>query len=320
MEKHASIRPQLVVMAAGMGSRYGGLKQIDPVGPSGENVLDYSVFDALRAGFGKVVFVVRRDIEGLFREKVGRAIERHVDTAYVCQELDALPSGFAPPPGRTKPWGTAHAALCARPAVGAPFAVINADDFYGAEAFRAVGDHLRAAAASGERGTYCMVGYRLDRTLSEHGHVSRGVCTVTRDGQLGGIVERTQIQRFDDGIKCAAGEDRWEPLAPDAIVSMNIWGFTPEFFDHLAAHFRAFLERHGHELKAEAYLPDVVNGLMRANRARVKVLRTDARWFGVTYQEDRAAAQRAVRELVAAGHYPARLWADPSRVPHDETH
>ena len=301
-----------------MGSRYGGLKQIDPVGPEGENVLDYSVFDALRAGFGKVVFVIRRDIEALFREKVGRAIERHVDAAYVHQELDALPQGFAPPPGRTKPWGTAHAALCARGAVDAPFAVINADDFYGAEAFRAVGDHLRAAA--GEQGTYCMVGYRLDRTLSEHGHVSRGICTVTGDGLLRGIVERTQIQRFDDGIKCAADDGRWESLAPDTIVSMNIWGFTPEFFGHLDAAFRAFLGRRGRELKAEAYLPDAVNGLTGAGRARVKVLRTDSRWFGVTYQEDRLAAQRAVLELVAAGRYPARIWADSSRTHHDETH
>jgi NDP-sugar pyrophosphorylase family protein len=304
-----SSQPELVVMAAGMGSRYGGLKQIDPVGPGGENVLDYSVFDAMRAGFGKVVFVIRRDIEEIFREKIGRAIEHRVECAYVHQELDALPPGFAVPDGRVKPWGTAHAALCARDAIAGPFAVINADDFYGAAAFQEVGGHLTAAAASGQAGEYCMVGYRLDHTLSEHGHVSRGVCSVTGGGYLTGIVERTRIQRFDDGIKCALGDEHWETLAPDTIVSMNIWGFTREFFDHLEDAFRAFLEQHGRELKSEAYLPAVVDVAMRTGRARVKVLRTDARWFGVTYQEDRAVAQRAVRELVATGQYPERLWA-----------
>ncbi len=298
----------LVVMAAGMGSRYGGLKQVDPVGPAGENVLDYSVFDAARAGFGKIVFVIRRDIHDIFRERIGRRIEGRISCAYVHQELDALPPGFTVPEGRVKPWGTAHAALCARAAVDGPFAVINADDFYGAAAFREVAGHLTSADAPGELGAYCMVGYRLDHTLSEHGHVSRGVCSVTPDGYLAGIVERTRIQRFDDAIKCALDGDRWETLAPDTIVSMNIWGFTHEFFGHLEDAFRAFLETHGRELKAEAYLPAVVDRAMRAGRARVRVLRTDARWFGVTYQEDRARAQAAVRELVALGQYPERLW------------
>jgi len=301
-------QPELVVMAAGMGSRYGGLKQVDPIGPGGENVLDYSVFDAVRAGFGKVVFVIRRDIEDVFRERIGRRIERHVPCAYVHQELDALPAGFTVPEGRVKPWGTAHAALCARDAVGSSFAVINADDFYGAAAFREVARYLRSADASDRTGDYCMVGYRLDHTLSEHGHVSRGICSVTPDGYLTGIVERTRIQRFADAIKCALEGGDWEVLAPDTIVSMNIWGFTHEFFGHLEQAFRAFIATHGHDPQAEAYLPAVVDGAMRTGQARVRVLRTDAQWFGVTYQEDRATAQRAVRELVALGHYPERLW------------
>lgn len=303
-----SVAPQLVVMAAGIGSRYGGLKQIDPVGPSGENVLDYSVYDAVRAGFGKVIFIIRRDIEDIFREKVGRNVEDRIETAYVFQELDLLPPGFNPPAGRTKPWGTTHAALCARAEVTAPFAAINADDFYSAEAFEVIAAELADRARHGESDHYCMVGYRLTNTLSEHGHVSRGVCEVTPDDHLQAVVERTQIQRFPDAIKYASGEDEWTSLADDTTISMNMWGFTPDFFEHLDAAFRAFLKRDLTTPRAESYIPTVVNDLIQSGRARVKVLRTDARWFGVTYQEDKAAVQKAIRKLVEAGRYPLRLW------------
>ncbi len=309
MTHPSTIRPHLVVMAAGIGSRYGGLKQIDPVGPGGENVLDYSVFDAARAGFGKVVFVIRRDIETLFREKVGRTIEPHIDCAYVFQDLDNLPGGHHPPRGRTKPWGTTQAALCARPEVDGPFTVINADDFYGAEAFAVTAAQLTASARARAQGEYCMVGYRLDHTLSEHGHVSRGVCAVGADGFLEKIEERTRIQRFDDGIKFAREDGPWVALPGDTIVSMNLWGFTREFFDHLESHFGAFLAEDGDSVAAECYLPSVVHQLIGSGEACVRVLRTDARWFGITYPEDKEFVRRGIGRLIAAGEYPQRLWA-----------
>ncbi len=305
-------------MAAGIGSRYGGLKQVDPVGPGGEMILDYSVYDALRAGFGSVVFVIRREIESDFRETIGSRVEPHMKTAYAFQELDALPSGFELPSGRVKPWGTAHAVLCARDCVPGAFAAINADDFYGAGAFAAVGGHLAkapestaAAADGGTDGTpddYCMAGYRLENTLSEHGHVSRGVCSVTSAGYLEDIVERETIKRFPDGVKYEGPDGNWTPIAASSPVSMNIWGFTARFFDHLDAAFRAFLERDVGRPKAECYLPAVVNDLIEEGRARVRVLPTDEHWFGITYREDRPTAERAVRERIAAGVYPERLW------------
>lgn len=301
--------PSLVVMAAGIGSRYGGLKQIDPIGPHGEIILDYSVFDALRAGFTKVVFVVRREIEATFREKVGRAIEGRVATAYVHQELSALPDGFSLPTGRVKPWGTAHAVLCAAGEVSGSFAAINADDFYGADAFRVLGDYLQQVSDHDGIGHYALVGYPLAHTLSEHGHVSRGVCTVAPNGTLMDIVERTRVQAFPEGVRYSEDDGaHWAAIAADSPVSMNIWGFTPGFFTRLAAAFRAFLDARGNDLKSECYLPSVVNEEIRAGRARVAVLPTEERWFGVTYQEDRATAQRAVQALIRQGRYPEKLW------------
>lgn len=302
-------KPQLVVMAAGIGSRYGGLKQIDPVGPGGEIVLDYAVYDAIKAGFGKVVFIIRQEIADAFREKVGRSIEKRIETAYVMQELDRLPDGFALPCERQKPWGTGHAVLCAREAVSAPFAVINADDFYGAGSYAALGEYLRGAEDTGPVGDYCMVGYRLDNTLSEHGHVARGVCTATDDGMLASVVERTKIQRFDDGVKYSLDDgDTWIDIAADSTVSLNMWGFTPSLFDYLEAGLGEFLHENINTPKAEYFLPSVVNQLIQDGKAGAKVLGTDERWYGVTYQEDKPALKAVIAGKIEAGLYPPKLW------------
>ena len=300
--------PTLVVMAAGIGSRYGGLKQVDPVGPAGEMILDYSVYDAVRAGFGKVVFVIRRDIETDFREAIGRRIEPRVDTDYAYQSLDALPEGRTAPGGRVKPWGTGHAVLCARDQVGGPFAAINADDFYGRGAFKAVGSHIMSLPAPGDVDEYSMAGYRLANTLSEHGHVSRGVCEVSDDGFLERIVERTKIRRFDEGIRYQSEEGEWASLPDEATVSMNIWGFSAGFLNKLEAGFERFLDSHLDEEGAEFYLPSAVSDLIASGEARVRVLPTDEHWFGITYREDMPVARAAIRERIAGGLYPERLW------------
>jgi len=300
----------LVVMAAGIGSRYGGLKQIDPVGPSGEVVLDYSVFDAIRAGFGRVVFIIRRDIEEAFRERIGRRIEGAAETAYVFQSPDDLPPGFALPEGRKKPWGTAHAILCARDAVEAAFLAINADDYYGRTAFAAMADFLGRDPVDGGGVEFAMVGYRLANTLSEHGTVARGVCTATADGYLVGIRELLKIRRFPDGIMHTENDAEWTPLAPDSWTSMNCWGFTPALFGELERRFPEFLRARAADIaKAEFLIPEVVGELIREKRARVKILPTRERWFGVTYPEDRPAFRQAILGLVEAGVYPRDLWA-----------
>jgi len=301
--------PTLVVMAAGIGSRYGGLKQVDPVGPSGEIVLDYAVYDALAAGFAKVVFVIRRDIEELFREKVGRNVERRAETAYVFQQLDALPPGYAVPAGRTKPWGTAHATLTAAPEVHEPCAVINADDYYGPGSFRVLADHLRAARDSGGVYDWSMVGFRLRNTVTEHGHVARGVCTTGGGGHLATIVERTHIETAGDRIRYTEDGEHWTDIDSESVVSMNMWGFTPSVFAELEARFAAFLAAGAGDPKAEYFLPTVVNQLIQEGKARVKVLPTDEKWYGVTYQEDRPALKAFLASQVAAGRYPQKLWA-----------
>lgn len=289
----------LVVLAAGMGSRYGGLKQIDPVGPGGETVLDYAVFDALRAGFTRVVFVIRRDFEALFREKIGARYAGRVAVDYVFQALDTLPAGFVPPVGREKPWGTGHAVWCARDAITDNFAVINADDFYGADSFAQLATFLRGEPTRGTR--FAMVGFRLANTLSEHGTVARGVCTAAADGTLRSIVEQTGIAAAEVGAgKTYSGQET---------VSMNCWGFTPQLFAGLDAQFRAFLAARGTEAKAEFYLPAAVSALIGEGAASVRVLPTDSTWFGVTYREDKPRVEAAIRELVAAGLYPEKLWA-----------
>ncbi len=300
----------LVVMAAGIGSRYGGLKQIDPVGPAGEVVLDYSVYDALRAGFDRVVFIIRADIEAAFRERIGRRVEGAVDTAYVLQSLDQVPPGFAVPAGRKKPWGTAQAILACKDAVATPFVAVNADDYYGRTAFEAMAGYLGRPGAAGARGEYAMVGYRLENTLSEHGTVARGVCQASAEGELVGIRELLKIKRFPDGIKHTENDADWLPLEPGSWTSMNFWGFTPDLFGELERRFPVFLAANAARVeKAEFLIPEVVGELIREKRARVRVLPTRERWFGVTYPEDRPLFQAAIRGLVDAGVYPRELWA-----------
>jgi UTP-glucose-1-phosphate uridylyltransferase len=287
----------LVVLAAGMGSRYGGLKQIDPVGPGGETVLDYAVFDALRAGFTRVVFVIRRDFEALFRENIGGRYAGRATVDYVFQALDALPAGFAVPAGREKPWGTGHAVWCAREAIAGDFAVINADDFYGADSFKRLGQFLGRARG----GAFAMVGFRLANTLSEHGTVARGVCSADESGMLRTVVERTGIDPKDVGPGLTySGEE---------IVSLNCWGFTPALFAGLDRQFREFLTRRINEPKAEFYLPAAVSAMIERGEATVRVLPTESSWFGVTYREDKPRVQAAIAALVQAGRYPGRLWA-----------
>lgn len=302
--------PALIVMAAGIGSRYGGLKQVEPIGPSGEIVVDYAVYDALRAGFEKVIFIIRRDIEEIFREKVGRKIEKRADTTYVFQEMDNLPVGFSAPEGRKKPWGTGHAVLSCKNVVDRPFAVINADDFYGPGAFTALGAYLGSARdLPGEPHNYCMVAYPLRNTLSEHGTVARGVCQVTPDGYLAGVQEHTRIQAFDGSPKYTENSVDWIPLPADAPVSLNTWGFTPSFFKELEERFPVFLRKSAENLeKAEFFLPDAVNQVLKEGKARVRVLPVNEKWFGVTYPEDRPLVQQAILDLIKRGVYPDKLW------------
>jgi NDP-sugar pyrophosphorylase family protein len=287
----------LVVLAAGMGSRYGGLKQIDPVGPSGETVLDYAVFDALRAGFSRVVFVIRRDFEALFREKIGIRYAGRVPVDYVFQAMDVLPPGFTPPAGREKPWGTGHAVWCAREAIKENFAVINADDFYGADSFAQLAGFLRTARGP----EFAMVGFRLANTLSEHGTVARGVTASAPNGALVSITEQTGIAGSDVG----AGRK----FSGDEIVSMNCWGFTPSLFTGLDEQFREFLASRGTDAKAEFYLPAAVSTMIARKQAQVRVLPTESTWFGVTYREDKPRVEAAIGGLVRNGLYPAQLWS-----------
>jgi UTP-glucose-1-phosphate uridylyltransferase len=291
------VKPTLLVLAAGMGSRYGGLKQIDPVGPNGETILDYSVFDAVRAGFGRVVFVIRRDFEDVFRSRVAAKYAGRVPVDLVFQSVDALPTGFSAPVGREKPWGTGHATWCARDVVREPFAVINADDFYGADSFRRLAVFLSSARPQ----TAAMAGFHLGNTLSESGAVSRGICEV-KNGHLARVVERTGI--------VAAEVSAASELRPDTVVSMNCWGFMPDFFAPLEQEFVRFLQTSAVEnpLKAEYYLPSAVSQLIQSGSLRVEVLATESRWFGVTYREDKPRVVESIAELVRRGDYPPTLW------------
>ena len=298
-------QPTLVVMAAGMGSRFGGLKQIMPVDPQGHPIIDFSMYDARRAGFGRVVFIIKRAIEAQFRETVGRRMERLFDVDYVFQELDVLPEGYGVPAGREKPWGTGHAVACCRGTVRGPFAVINADDFYGAGAFRTIYDFLAAERGPGE---HAMVGYRLRNTVTENGAVARGICTV-ENGFLTGVTERTKIEKRGDAA--AYIEDGREyPLTGNEIVSMNFWGFTEGMLDELWDGFPAFLDRQVPEnpLKSEYYLPAVANTVLQEGRGTVRVLECGEVWHGVTYREDLQSVQCAVAALKQAGVYPEQLW------------
>jgi len=298
----------LVVMAAGIGSRYGGLKQIDPIGPNGEIIIDYAIYDAVKSGFDKVVFIIRKDIEESFKEKVGRIVEDQVETVYVYQELSKLPEGFSVPEGRTKPWGTAHAVLCAKDVVDGPFAVINADDFYGRSAYKTLCDYLKTARDKDGLYDYCVVGYILNNTLSDHGHVARGVCEVNQDNLLTGIKEILKIKRSGDKVVYAEDDQRWIDIAENSIVSMNMWGFTPGLFSEIEARFTGFLQEKINIPKSEYLLPNVVGELIKENKADVKVLPTEEKWFGVTYKEDLGVVQDSIRALINKGLYPEKLW------------
>jgi NDP-sugar pyrophosphorylase family protein len=295
--------PTLLILAAGMGSRYGGLKLTEPVGPGGETIMDYSIYDARRAGFGRVVFVIRRSIEQRVREIVGARFEKRLAVEYVFQELTQLPLGFHVPAGRTRPWGTTHAILMAGNTIHEPFAVINVDDFYGAESYRALAHHLQSGT-----GDYAMVGYTLRNTLSEFGVVARGVCKVNDSGFLENIVELKSIEREGGHASNTDAAGRETRLTGDEVVSMNMWGFTPQVFGQLSGHFQKFLELHGTDLESECVLPSTVNELLVAGQARVKVLRGGDSWFGITYREDHSRAAENIRHLIEGGYYPKRLW------------
>ncbi len=298
-------KPTLVILAAGMGSRYGGLKQIDPVGPGGETIIDYSIYDALRAGFGKAVFVIRHAIEAEFRQVIGARFENRLDVDYAFQELSTLPPGFSAPPQRQKPWGTAHAILAAAGQVREPFAAINADDFYGARSYATLAAHLTSASAD-----YAMVGFTLRHTLSDFGSVSRGVCQADAQGFLASIHEQTHLERDGAGARNTDPAGHMIQLTGDEPVSMNFWGFTPAVFAPLETLFTEFLRKNIQAGKSEFYIPSAVAALMAAGQARVKLLRTPDLWFGVTYREDRPRVIKSIGQLIARGDYPPRLWDD----------
>lgn len=289
-----------------MGSRYGSLKQMDGVGPNGEAIIDYSVYDAIRAGFGKAVFVIRHSFADDFCEVFNAERFGHrIEVEYVFQELDMLPEGFTLPAERVKPWGTNHAVMMGAKVIDTPFAVINADDFYGRDAYAVIGNYL--SQLEGSEGKYCMVGYEVSKTLSENGTVSRGVCTVDSEGNLQGMVERTKIERVDGTIVFHdLGTD--EPLAENTPVSMNLFGFTPDYFTHSEEYFKVFLKENIDNLKSEFFIPLMVNKMISEGTATMRVLETSSKWFGVTYKEDKPQLMQKIEELIAAGEYPCNLW------------
>lgn len=300
------MKPTLFILAAGMGSRYGGLKQLDGVGPAGETIMDYSVYDALRAGFGKIVFVIRKDFEQEFRDKVIAKYQGHVPVEVVYQAVDALPEGFKPNPERTKPWGTNHAVLMGKDVIKEPFGVINADDFYGAESFKVLADFLRDA--EGKKGEYCAIGFIIDNTLSENGGVSRGLIHVSSEGYMTDVKECHGIERKDGKLIQVNAEGETVPFPEGAAVSMNMWGFTPDYFDYSEKAFVDFLNEHGDEVKSEFYIPTVVNDLINTGRATLKVETTPSKWFGVTYAADRPATVAELQRRTDAGEYPEKLF------------
>ena len=298
----------LLILAAGMGSRYGGLKQMDPMGPNGETVLDYSVYDAIRAGFKKVIFIIREDFAQAFREGVGARFEGKIEVEYAFQKLDDLPDGFSVPDGREKPWGTTHAIRAARHAVNGPFAVINADDFYGADAYHRIATYFRDSSLSDDSiSHYCMVGYHINKTLSDHGDVNRGICSET-NGLLSDVEEVTEIKREQDG-KIYGNQLNGTRIEIDehALASMNFWGFNQEFFAQLEEHFIEFLNESGNELKSECYIPTLVDDLITQKKADCQLLETSSSWFGVTYPDDKPHVVDAISKLVDQGAYPSPL-------------
>lgn len=303
-------KPVLVIMAAGMGSRYGGLKQIDPVDKEGHIIMDFSIYDAKRAGFEKVVFIIKKENESDFKEAVGRRIENVMEVSYVFQELTNIPAGFEVPEGRVKPWGTAHAVLSAVDEIDGPFAVINADDYYGRHAFQAIFDYL-TTHEDDSKYRYTMVGYRLRNTVTDNGHVARGVCGLNAENELVSVTERTRIEKRNGGIEYSEDDGQtWTAIDVDTLVSMNMWGFTRSILDEIQAGFPAFLEEGLKEnpLKCEYFLPAVVSSLLEEGRAAVKVLESEDKWYGVTYKEDKPVVVSAVQSLKDDGLYPKKLW------------
>jgi len=301
------MKPTLLVLAAGMGSRYGSLKQIDPVGPSGETIIDYSIYDAIRAGFGKVVFIIRKSFEQDFKDIFISKLQSHIQVEYVFQEIDKLPEGLTVSTERTKPWGTAHAVLMAKDVIHEPFAVINGDDFYGAGAFQTMADYLNSLTDETQT-QYSLVGYQVGNTMSDHGTVSRGVCLEDENEFLVTVTERTNIQYIDGGIAYKEAEGDFVFLEPETLVSMNFWGFTPVYFNQTERMFSDFVKANGDSLKAEFFIPFAIDNLINSSQASVKVLRSDAKWFGVTYKEDKPLVIEKLAQLIKAGVYPAKLW------------
>ncbi len=301
------MKPTLLILAAGMGSRYGGLKQVDPVGPDGEAIIDYSIYDAIRAGFGKVVFVIRESFAEAFKESFNKKLEDKIEVEYVFQELDNVPEGIKVSEDRQKPWGTGHAILVAKEKITEPFAVINADDFYGAASYKMISDYLNSAEGS-ELPDYCMVGYGLKHTLSDHGFVSRGVCETDKNNYLQTVIERTHIEKTNGKIISQVENNTQLELTGNEVVSMNIWGFTPSYFDFLDKYFADFIKVNSGNPKAEFYIPFVVNELIKTKQAKLKVLESEDLWFGVTYKEDKKLAVRNIADLIEKGVYPEKLW------------
>lgn len=300
------MKPTLFVLAAGMGSRYGGLKQLDGIGPNGETIMDYSIYDAIQAGFGKVVFVIRQTFEKDFRDKILSKYEHLISTEVVFQELDSLPEGFTLNPERVKPWGTNHAVLMGKSIIKEPFGIVNADDFYGKESFKILANYL--SSLTNEKNQYCMVGYRLGNTLSESGSVARGVCVANEEGFLTDVVERTQIERIDNIPQFKDENGEWNPLSDTTPVSMNMWGFTPDYFDYSEKDFKDFLIENQNNIKAEFFIPSVVNKLIKNKTVQVNILDTPSKWFGVTYAEDRPSVVQKLAHLVEKGEYPNKLF------------
>lgn len=303
-------KPVLVIMAAGMGSRYGGLKQIDPIDGKGHIIIDFSMFDARKAGFEKVIFIIKRENEADFKEVVGERMAKYLEVEYAFQDLDSLPEGYALPDGRTKPWGTAHAVLSCIDKIDGPFAVINADDYYGQEAFRLIYDYLNTHADD-EKYRYAMVGYQLVNTVTDNGHVARGVCEIDEKGELTAVNERTRIEKRGDGIAYTEDEGQtWVGLSADTIVSMNMWGFTRSILEEIKAGFPAFLEEglQKNPMKCEYFLPTVVSNLLEAGKASVAVLESADKWYGVTYKEDKPVVEAAIQKLKDDGLYPENIW------------
>lgn len=301
------MKPSLLIIAAGMGSRYGGLKQIDPVGPNGEIIIDYSMYDAVKAGFKKVVFVIRHHFEDAFREKIGSKLDGVIETAYAYQELDRCLGDFTLPAQREKPWGTGHAILVAKELIDEPFAVINADDYYGPNSLNMIREYICDSSRINTK-HYAMVGYMLNNTLPERGSVARGICQVDDNGFLTKAIECLGIERTQTGACFTDSDNKQQTLADDETVSMNLWGFHPSIFGHLQKMFKEFLADYGNEPKSELFIPSVVDKLINSGQAAVKVLRTDDKWFGVTYKEDMLVARECVKKLIEQGVYPQRLW------------